>query len=288
MNRFLFFCVLVITFASCTQLSSEYKRTKQENDSLKLHILKNEAEMNELLSTLNVIEEEIQSIRLTEELFSLQKDAELSDSRKEQLKKNMTAINETLKKNRQRLSELQDKLNKSGVNFSALQKTIDRLTKEMDAKGELIIVLRSEIDRKEVQIEELSLQIDELHEEVKTLENINSEITELISEQEQELNTVYYCFGTIKELKEQSILTGGGIFSKSKALQSDFNHEYFLAVDKRTLTSLQLYSSKATIKTNHPAGTYKLIKDANGKLTLQILHTTVFWSLSNFLVIEIK
>jgi len=110
----------------------------------------------------------------------------------------------------------------------------------------------------------------------------------LISEQDQEMNAVYYCFGTNKELKEQNILTGGGLFSKSKALQGDFNRDYFLAADKRAVTSIPLYSSKATIKTNHPAGTYQFTKDTDGKLTLEILHTSVFWSLSHFLVIEVK
>jgi len=78
------------------------------------------------------------------------------------------------------------------------------------------------------------------------------------------------------------------LFSKSKALQGDFNRDYFLTTDKRTVTSIPLYSSKATIKTNHPAGTYQFTKDTDGKLTLEILHTSVFWSLSHFLVIEVK
>jgi len=244
--------------------------------------------MNELLSALNVVEEEIQSIRLTEDLLLIQKDTELSDSRREQLRKNMNLINEALKKNRQKLAELQEKLNASSINLSALQKTIDRLTNELNEKTELTLLLRNEIDKKEVQIEELSLQIEELFADVKDLEDINLTKTDLINEQDKELNEVYYCFGTLKELKEQNILTGGGLFSKSKALQGDFNRDYFLTVDKRMVASIPLYSSKATIKTNHPAGSWQFVKDSDGKLTLEINHTTVFWSLSRFLVIEVK
>jgi len=288
MKKILVFCVLLVMFASCTQLSSEYKRTKQENDSLKLHILKNEAEMNELLSTLNAVEEDIQSIRITEDLLMIQQDSELSDTRRAQLKKNMNQISEALKKNRQKLAELQEKLNASSINFSALQKTIDRLTKEMNEKSELIVVLRTEIDKKEVQLENLTLQIEELHADVRELEGVNSSQSDLIVEQDQVLNTVYYCFGTKKELKEQNILTGGGLFSKSKMMQGDFNYDYFQTIDKRKVTSIPLYSSKAAIKTNHPSGSYQFVKDADGKLVLEIVYSSLFWSLSHYLVIEVR
>ena len=288
MKKNLFFYVYLLLFASCTQFSSEYKRTKQENDSLKLYILKNEAETNELLSTLNAVEEEIQSIRITEDLLMIQKDSELTDTRREQMKKNMNLISEALKKNRQRLAELQEKLNASNINVSALQKTIDRLTKEMNEKSEIIVVLRNEIDNKEVRIEELALQIEELHVDMKELEDVNLSQSGLIVEQDQELNTVYYCFGTIKELKEQNILTGGGLFSKSKTMQGNFNFDYFQTIDKRKVTSIPLYSSKATIKTNHPTGSYQFNKDSDGKLSLEIIYPTLFWSLSNYLVIEVK
>ena len=288
MKKFFVFYTFLSAITACTQFSSEYKRTKQENDSLKLQILKSEAEVNDILSILNAVEEDIQSIRITEELLSIQKDSELSNSRREQLKNNIGLINETLKKNRLKLTELQEKLDASNIRFYALQKTIDRLTKDMNEKSELIVTLRKEIDKKEVRIEQLSQQIEELHADVKELEDINLSQVDLINEQDVELNTVYYCFGTKKELKEQSILTGGGIFSKSKTMKGDFNHEYFLAADKRTLTSIPLFSSKAAIKTNHPDGSYHFAKDSDGSLTLKIVYPSTFWSLSRFLVIEIK
>lgn len=244
--------------------------------------------MNELLSMLNAVEDDIQSIQLTEDFLLIQKDSELSDTRREKLKKNINLINETLKKNKQKLAELQEKLNESGFNFAALQKSINRLSKEMNEKSELIVALQNELNKKEVHIEELSLKIEELHSDVKELEEINQTQAGRINEQEQELNLVYYCFGTKKELKEQNILTGGGVFSKSKTMQGDFNHDYFLTADKRQLLSIPLYSSKATIKTNHPAGSYQILKDSDGNLTLEILNTNSFWSRSNYLVVEVR
>ena len=288
MKQVVIFYFMVCALTACTQFSSEFKRTKEENDSLKLQLKKSEAEITDILSILNAIEEDIQNIRLSEDLVNIRKDSELSESRREQFKNNMSLINETLKKNRLKLNELQEKLNASNFNKAALQKTIDRLSKDMSEKGEQIIQLQRELEKKAVHIEQLSNQIDELHADVQALESTNRSQTEVIYEQDQTLNTVYYCFGTKKELKEQNILTGGGLLSKTKALQGNFNHDYFLVSDKRNLQSIPLFSSKAALKTSHPANSYQFTKDKEGNLTLVILHSSAFWGLSNFLVIEVK
>ena len=66
MKKILAFCAFTLALTACTQYSSEYKRAQHEKDSLKLQLTKNEAEMNEMLSLLNSIENDIQSIREAE------------------------------------------------------------------------------------------------------------------------------------------------------------------------------------------------------------------------------
>jgi hypothetical protein len=287
MKKILALCVCIISFSTCTQYSSEYKKTKSENDSLRLQIKKSEAEMNEMLSLLNAIEDDIKSIREAEDFIAIQKDAELSGSKKEQMRKNISIIAETLKKNKQQLAELQEKLNKSDIRSTALQGTIDRLTNDINEKSKLIIKLQSDLVQKDEQIKELSGNVEALSDDVKMLEGLNTSQSETISEQDKALNVVYYCFGTKKELKEQNILTGGGLFSKSKALEGDFNKDYFITIDRRRVTEVPLYSSKATIRTNHPEGSYRFVKDDDGNLILEIESITRFWSLSKYLVIEV-
>jgi chromosome segregation ATPase len=272
---------------SCTGLSSDNKKLQEENDSLKLHIAKNETEMNEMLGVLDAIENDIKTIRETEKILEIQKDAELSGSKREQIKNDMARIVQTLKKDRQQLSELQSRLNASNVRSSALQKTIDRLMEDIDEKAQLIAKMQTELDRKERQIAQLSEQVDVLSADIGILKDVNESQSLRIDNQDKALNTVYYCFGTKKELKEQNILSGGGLFSKSKALQGEFNKEYFIAIDKRQVTAIPLYASKARIKTNHPEGTYNFFRDAEGNLTLEIENPETFWSLSKYLVIEV-
>ena len=284
---FIFFTCIIIAFTSCTQHSSEYKKTQQENDSLKLLLKKNEAELNDMLSILNEIESDIQSIREAEDYLTLGSDAELTASKREQIRKNMLLISETLKRNKQKLAELQEKIDKSNVYSAALQKTVDRLSIDLNEKSELIVKLQKDLTQKNEQINLLSGKVEDLSEDIKILEDANISQSDKISEQDRTLNRIYYCFGTKKELKEQNILTGGGLFSKAKALEGDFNRDYFISKDKRQVHEIQLFSSKAKLRTNHPEGSYRFVKDKEGNITIEILNVNIFWSLSKYLVVEV-
>jgi len=119
--------------ASCGQNSAEYKKLKAENDSLRIENTKSNAEMDEILGTLNDVEADIQSIRDAENYLNIQQQkGDLNKSSREQIKENMQLISETLKKNKQQISELEEKLKKSGIQSSALRKTISRLSSELD------------------------------------------------------------------------------------------------------------------------------------------------------------
>ena len=99
MKNVLVVCVCAALLASCGQPSAEYKRLQAENDSLRIENTKNTEELNEMLSTLNDIEADFQSIRDAENYLTIQQQTggELNQSRREQIKQNMQLISETLK-----------------------------------------------------------------------------------------------------------------------------------------------------------------------------------------------
>ena len=134
--------------ASCGQNSAEYKKLKAENDSLRIENTKSNAEMDEILGTLNDVEADIQSIRDAENYLNIQQQkGDLNKSNREQIKENMQLISETLKKNKQQISELEEKLKKSGIQSSALRKTISRLSSELDQKANMIVTLQEDLAR---------------------------------------------------------------------------------------------------------------------------------------------
>ena len=262
--------------ASCGQNSAEYKKLKAENDSLRIENTKSNAEMDEILGTLNDVEADIQSIRDAENYLNIQQQkGDLNKSNREQIKENMQLISETLKKNKQQISELEEKLKKSGIQSSALR------------KANMIVTLQEDLAKKNVRIQELDEMVASLNEDVEDLSTTTAAQSEKLQEQDKQLHTAYYCFGTAKELKDQKILSGGGLFAKSKVLQSGFNKDYFISIDIREVKEIPLFAGKAKLKSNHPEGSYEFVKDEDGNMTLKITDEKAFWSLGKYLVIEV-
>lgn len=287
MKKLLLICTCATLLVSCGQNSAEYKKLKAQNDSLKIENAKTSSEMNEILTTLNEVEADIQSIRDAENYLTIQQNGEFSKSNREQIKQNMQLISETLKKNKETISQLEDKLKKSGIQSAALRKTISRLSSELDQKTTMIVALQEDLEKKNMRIQELDEMVSSLNEDVENLATTAASQSEKLNEQDKALNTAYYCFGTSKELKDQKILSGGGLFSKSKVLQAGFNKDYFISVDIREVKEIPLFAGKAKLKSNHPEGSYEFVKDDDGNITLNITDPNAFWSLGKYLVIEV-
>jgi len=280
MKRILICCLCATVITSCVENSAEYKKLQSENELLKAEKSKTAYDLEEMISSLNDIYTDIQSIREAENFLTVEPSGELSVNKQTQIRNNIRLISETLQTNREQLASLEERLKNSGIQSAALQQAIERLNTEINQKAQMIALLQEELANKDIRIRELD-------ESVENLSLTASVQAQKIDEQDKEMHLAYYCYGTKKELKEQNILTGGGLFSKPKALQGNFNRNYFLTVDYRDNTEIQLFARKAKIHSNHPDNSYMFVKDQNANLVLVILDPEIFWSLSKYLVIEV-
>ena len=280
MKRILFFCLSAIILFSCTENSAEYTKLKQENEILRTEKDKTVIELDKMISTLNDIQADLQSIREAENYLTIKQDGELSMDQQEQIKNNILLIARTLQNNKKQLAALEEKLKNSDTQLSGLQKTIERLNAELNQRALMVASLQEELAKKNIRIQELL-------EEMEALALTSSVQAQRISAQDKELHNAFYCFGTKKELKEQNILTGGGLFSKPKVLQESFNKEYFISIDIRETTEIPLYVRKAQVRSTHPANSYQFVKDQLGNLMFVIVDPDLFWSMGKYLVIEV-
>ncbi|HIZ26686.1 MAG TPA: hypothetical protein H9969_06445 [Candidatus Barnesiella merdipullorum] len=279
-----------VLMIGCTNQSTEVKRLQAENDSLLQVNAQTTADFNEMIQLINDVEEGFRQMKEAENYLVTQKDAngEVSLTTREQIKNDMTLVAETLQKNKERLDKLQQQLKQSKNQSASLQKTIERLQTEITEKTELITSLQESLAKRDVRIAELDDAVNNLTGQVENLATENQQQKEVLQSQDEALNTVYYALGTNKELKEQKIVEGGGLFSSKKVMESDFNKDYFTTADMRKLREIPFDSKKAKFLTKHPEGSYELQKDNEGYLTLVITNPENFWSLSRYLVVELK
>ena len=292
MKKFAVLIVCAAVMASCDSFSGGKKdQLKAENDSLLMELTQRNAELDEMMGTFNDISEGFRQINAAESRVDLQRGAvaEGSLSAKQQITSDIEFIRKQMEENKEQIAKLQAQLKNSKNSSVQLKKAVEALTQELVAKTQRIEELQAELASRNIRIQELDAAVSGLSADKEMLSAENEAKAKTVAEQDKELNTAWFVFGTKKELKDQKILSGSGLFKKGEVLKDgDVNKDYFMQVDLRTTKEIKLYSKDADILTTHPAGSYALEKDDKGQLTLKITNPKEFWSVSRYLVIQVK
>ena len=278
----LFACLALLLLGACTgKKSSPDLVNMEQNDSLQRIIAQRDSEINDMMSTLNEIQEGLSAINQAENRLSIAREGE-GANKTAQIKENIKFIANTMARNRELMKRLQQQLRESRFNGDELRKTISNLTQQLDDKAQELQRLKAELDAKDIHIAELDEKIDNLNDNVENLQTDAQQKAQTISNQDKQLNTAWFVFGTKKELKEQHIMENG------KVLQSNFNKNYFAKIDIRIDKEIKFYSKSARILTMHSSGSYTLTPDVNKQYVLRITNPQLFWSTSKYLVVLVK
>ena len=284
MKREWILLVVMGLIVSCTNVkeSKEYKELQAQRDSLLMQTAGADSETAEMMSVISDVEANFERIREAEKYISTQssQEGEMSQNTKDRVSENFKMINEILQRNKAQLEELNKKYSGSTREMTSLKNTISRLNREMQESTGRLSELQAELALKDEQIAQLSQDITSLALETE-------QQSAMIREQDRTLNTAYYVFGTARELKDQKILSGG-FLQATRVMQDTFNKEYFLTIDIREVTEIPIFTPRAKIWSNHPEGTYEFVKGDDENLTLTITDTQRFWSLTKYLIIEVK
>lgn len=250
-------------------------------DSLQRVIAQKDNELNEMMATLNEIQDGLREVSEAENRVTIIKDGE-GTNRMEVIRENIQFIAQTMQHNRELINKLKKQQSESSYKSEQLRKTIDNLILQLDEKDQQLQALRTELDAKDIQIEELDKAINDLNADVNSLRSDNEQKDATIDTQDKQLNTAWYACGTKSELKDHRILDGG------KVLQGNFDKGYFTKVDIRLDKEIKLYSKSAKLLTTHPTSSYTLEQDANKQYILRIKDPETFWSASKYLVVQVK
>ena len=274
--------ILSLAFVGCQgNKQSADSAERAQTDSLRQVISQKDNEINDMMGTLNEIQDGFNEINAAENRVTIAKGGE-GANKEQQIRENIQFIAKTMKHNRELIAKLRNQLKQSSVKGDALKNTLENLSKQLEEKDKQLQQMRAELDAKDIHITELDEAINNLHTNVNNLANESSKKSQVINSQDKQLNTAWFVFGTRKELKEQRIIEG------DKVLQSNFNKNYFTKIDIRVDKEIKLYSKYAKVLTMHPSSSYLLQRDANKQYTLKITNPEIFWSTSKYLVILVR
>lgn len=282
MKKIIAIAMGVVLMASCGEKSNnKLNQTDARIDSLQRVIDQKDNEINDVMATVNEIQEGFRLIESAEQIVTLVKDGE-QQNKADQIRQSIRNIQQRMQHNRDLISRLQQQVREGSTRSDELRRAVDNFVKELEAKNSELVKLRAELEQKDIHIAELDRTVETLNGDVSELREQSAKKQEVIDDQDKALNTAYYVFGNKKELQNQNI------YQKGKVLRSNFNRSYFTKIDIRDVKEIKLYSKSAEILTTHPAGSYTLQPDAQKQYILRITNAQQFWSTSKYLVVMVK
>ena len=276
MKKLVFLSLLSVALLTSCGNGAQKDALKAQNDSLMVELSNRNAELDDIMGAFNEVQEGFRLINEAENRVDLQSGS-IRENNADKIKEDIRFISEKLQANREQIAKLEKQLKNSQYNSAQLKKAIANLTKELEAKQQQIETLQAELASKNIRIAELDDAVAGLN------QNVSEAKAATVASQDKALNAAWFVFGTKSELKDQKILEKGDVLKSA-----DFNKDYFTQIDIRTDKEIKLYSKRAELLTTHPVGSYELVKDAKGQLTLKITNPTEFWSVSRYLVIQVK
>ncbi|MDE5688451.1 MAG: hypothetical protein K2I18_07500 [Paramuribaculum sp.] len=286
MKHYSITAIVALALLSSCGTKEKLEKAEEQNTALNTELQATLATQDSLFALINDITDGMSQIKDMEHIIatpgSLTDD---SNSRKDQLRNDMVAIREALQQRRERLAQLEEKLKQTSGSNKTLLKTIDNLKAQIAEQETEIATLTNQLSAAHIEIANLGAKVDSLNTTVNTVSTEREEARAKATELTDELNTCFFALGTKNELKQHDIIKTG-FLRKTKILPNDFERSYFTQADKRTLVNIPLHSKKAKVLTNQPADSYEIVDDGNQKV-LKIKDAAKFWSISNFLVVQV-
>jgi len=278
------FLFAILAFSSCNR--KELERLKQENEQMQQTLEQRDGDVNNMISILNDIEENLTNIRTREErLVRITSTPESRIGKVEYIQHEIMAIDELMRKNRENLELLTQRLKTTTGEKQQLEKMIANLHTSIANKDREIQTLIANM-------EQLNVKISDLYGTVSRLEVDKTELEITIELQEREMNQRFYIIGDRKALREQEIIERkGGVLGIGKVdkLADNPDPAQFTAIDLREITIFPFDARKAELLTVHPSDSYIIRPSDDGKrlVSFEITLPEEFWKASKFMVLAL-
>ena len=287
-KKFFLWAVIGILLTACnTQNNQREEELQAVIDSLQTANESVQNDLNDMTEFVTILANGLDSIARQEDILISNNGREGVMLDRNQLRNNLELFEEMLNQQKTQISQLADSLRARGANMERLTALVDHLNRQLEEKDAVIKQLRNDIDNKNVSIAQLRNRVTSLSESNDNLTKKVEIQEEALTAQDEMINEGYVKIGTKDALVDAGILTGG--FLKKKRLNVDaIKNGNFMRVDIRSFTEIPLNSGNPKIISQMPSSSYRIEKTSKNSATLYVLDPTSFWSVSNYLVIQLN
>ncbi len=280
---------ILLSAFSCKNEKVDMGRYMAERDSI---IQENKAktqQLDELNGVIATIATGLDSIAVQEHILFTNKGNDGVMLDRHQIAANLKNMADILARQRQRIQVLQDSLahKASSQGVERLQKVVEFLNRQLADKDRVIRSLRADLNSSRKNVTQLRASLSDMQARADNAEQKTKVLTTALSKQDEVINECYVRVGTKKQLAAVGLLKGG-FLQKKKVNYEDVDKSKFNAVDIRKVREIPLQSNNPKILTPQPSNrSFHFEESGDGKCVLVITNPTLFWSVSNYLIIQL-
>ena len=280
--------MLVLVF-SCKNEKVDMQQFVAERDSILQDNRSKTQQLDELNGVLSTIAIGLDSIAVQENILFNGSGRDGVRLGKHEIAARLNGMADILARQRAKIQALQDSLanRKTSQSVEHLQRVVEFLNQQLAEKDQVIKSLRADLNNSKKDITQLRASLSDMKNRAVKAENKTQVLTTALSKQDDVINECYVRIGTKKQLSAAGLLKGG-FLQKKKVNYEDVDKSKFNAVDIRKFREITLKSNNPKILTPQPSNrSFHFEESGDGSCTLVITNPTLFWSVSNFLIIQL-
>lgn len=280
---------ILLSAISCKNEKVDMSDYVRERDSIMQENQAKTQQLDELNGVLATIATGLDSIAIQENILFTNKGRDGVMLNRQQIAENLKGMADILARQRAKIKMLQDSLANKNTSegVERLQKVVKFLNQQLAEKDQVIQSLRADLNNSKKDITQLRASLSDMKTRATNAEKKTQVLTTVLSKQDEVINECYVKIGTKKQLLAAGLLKGG-FLQKKKVSYEDVDKSKFNAVDIRKFREITLKSSNPKILTPQPSNrSFHFEENGDGTCALVITNPTLFWSVSNFLIIQL-
>lgn len=275
---FVLIAVVVLLIGATAVLFRKYE--KSNND-----FAESQTRYNEAINAIAEIQDSLVAITAGDSAVAslpggLQTEQSLTEPQTRQALDAIALINKSIGRTKEKIRDLEARLQKNGVRTAGLQRMIASLKISVSEKEALLAQLTGRVDSLQVQVVSLEGAVQQSNETIRAKDMA-------LEERRSELATIYLLMGTKKELSTSGVIVSkGGFLGMGKTIQltGQYDESQFSRLDTDQERLVRTPTPKARVLSAQPASSYEL-KLEGEQMELHILDPKEFRKVKHLVIL---
>jgi hypothetical protein len=285
-----FLKTIILLCGLCTMACTGFEKREAARKAIEAAEARKDSLERELVGTIDEINKNLDVIRENQGLITGGGSGEDLNKRQSILQ-SISLINSLLEDNKKKIAELSAQAEALGKEKGAIAMIAKQTRARIEKQESEINSLKQELAMAEFKVADLSVKMDEMQVANEVLLSEKNALIEANAQFDKDLNKAFFVYGTYDELRSKEIIEKKGLIGGRKnTLATAFfkNRSYFSELDVREVKTVPIQGKKPKLLSFHPEGSYE-IKEMPGEYSnIVILDPQEFWSVTRFLVVQVK